>query len=299
MPRGGVAPGGGRPGWDGSGGGVPPRGGSAGDGPVPPRGGPLRRGAPRDGSTGDGPVPWRGGPLRGAAPRVGCVGDGPVALARGRAAGRHGRRWAGALARGRAAGRHGRRWAGAGGGGCATGGQVARRCGAARRGPVGGRPWPTGRGGCPGHGGAPGWRWDWTAGRPPIVVRRLVRAGIGGAGGPWAAGLRIRLAARLLVGAPTRRTHGASVSPRAADNVRTGILPVSGPARFDRYRLWPVSFSGVHAHQHACGTRSAGLVTRRRMRGLPRLDDHPGRGPTDQVPYVKAYDCAHFQPQGR
>jgi hypothetical protein len=45
-----------------------------------------------------------------------------------------------------------------------------------------------------------------------MVIRRLVRAGIGGAGVPWAARLRIRLAARLLVGAPTRRTHGASVS---------------------------------------------------------------------------------------
>jgi hypothetical protein len=56
--------------------------------------------------------------------------------------------------------------------------------------------------------------------------------------------------------------------------------------------------SSVHAYRHARGTRSAGLVTRQRMRDSLALDDHPGAGPRIRS-HMKAYDCAHFQPQGR
>ena len=56
--------------------------------------------------------------------------------------------------------------------------------------------------------------------------------------------------------------------------------------------------SSVHAYPHARGTRSAGLVTRQWMRDSLALDDHPGAGPRIRS-HMKAYDCAHFQPQGR
>jgi hypothetical protein len=56
--------------------------------------------------------------------------------------------------------------------------------------------------------------------------------------------------------------------------------------------------SSVHAYPHARGTRSAGLVTRQRMRDSLALDDHPGAGPRIRS-HMKVYDCAHFQPQGR
>jgi hypothetical protein len=76
--------------------------------------------------------------------------------------------------------------------------------------------------------------------------------------------------------------------------VRAGLarlaLTVIGCGRYPSQASMRISMPAVPAQRgwsrgSRCGDTLAWTIIR--------------RGPKDQVPYVKAYDCAHFQPQGR
>jgi hypothetical protein len=83
--------------------------------------------------------------------------------------------------------------------------------------------------------------------------------------------------------------------PRLAGWRRSWVL--LRPSRFDRYRWRPVSWRGVHAYWHARRALWQVSCSRYLRIPAPRQDMSPTRARI-QDSHAKAYDCAHFQPQG-
>ena len=148
------------------------------------------------------------------------------------------------------------------------------------------------------------WGWRAAARHGPAWPGRCLR-------GPPAAGAVSHPAVPMALppGCPASRRHhpdshcGERIRSARPKLGRTGIfgrggrralltLTVIGRGRYPSWTSMRFSMPAVPAQRG--WSRGSGCGD------SPRLDAHcPGRGATDQVPHVKAYHCAHFQPQGR